>query len=231
MHYGFAHGTAGIAAFLLDAYAATGRSDVLHMAHRAGRALCAVSLRGRDGGVRWSSGPGRHVPLTGWCSGAAGVGAFLIRLWHATGENEFRIAAEGAAAAVRYDIWQSRPVHCHGTAGSIDFLMDMAEASGDERYDTWADEAVSALAARAVIKKGLLLTPDHFGVNISPSWSVGVAGVAAALLRRQGTSALFMPPLDPSAPPWPVPPPERTASCRTDQSRLSGRNSDDHDQP
>jgi Lanthionine synthetase C-like protein/Protein kinase domain len=228
-HYGFAHGTAGVAAFLLDAFAVTGRSDVLDMAHSAGRALCAVSLRGRDGGVRWSSGPGHDVPLTGWCSGAAGVGSFLIRLWRATGENEFRIAAEGAAAAVRSDIWQSRPVHCHGTAGSMDFLLDMAEASGDERYRTWADEAVSALAARAVIREGLLLTPDHFGVSISPSWSVGVAGVAAALLRRQGTRALFMPPLDPRASLRPVPPPVRTASCRTDQSRPSERNSDDHD--
>ncbi|HEY0537351.1 MAG TPA: class IV lanthionine synthetase LanL [Actinoallomurus sp.] len=199
-HHGFAHGTAGIAAFLLDVATVTGRDDRLATARQAGRTLCAATLWGHDGAARWSAGPGDHVPLTGWCSGAAGVGAFLLRLWRATGETDFRLAAEGAAAAVRHDIWQSRPVHCHGTAGSIDHLMDMAEATGDDRYRAWADEAVSALAARAVVRDGLLLTPDHSGIDVLPGWGVGVAGVVAALLRPHGAAALFMPPLDPAEP-------------------------------
>jgi hypothetical protein len=179
----------------------TGRDDCLATARQAGRTLCAATLWGHDGAARWSAGPGDHVPLTGWCSGAAGVGAFLLRLWRATGETDFRVAAEGAAAAVRHDIWQSRPVHCHGTAGSIDHLMDMAEATGDDRYRAWADEAVSALAARAVVRDGLLLTPDHSGIDVFPGWGVGVAGVVAALLRPHGASvALFMPPFDPAEP-------------------------------
>jgi hypothetical protein len=80
-HHGFAHGTAGVAAFLLDAATSTGRVDQLEFAY------------------------------------AAGVAAFLLRLWRATGGPEFRTAAHGAPRAVRRDIWHSRPVHCHGTAG------------------------------------------------------------------------------------------------------------------
>jgi hypothetical protein len=107
-----------------------------------------------------------------------------------------------AAAAVRHDVWQSRPVYCHGTAGSIDYLMDLAEATGEGRYAAWAREAVSAIAARAVIRDGLLLTPDHAGLDVFPGWGAGTAGVTAALLRLDGAPAgLFMPPLSPEAAP------------------------------
>jgi hypothetical protein len=205
VHYGFAHGTAGIAAFLLDAADATGREDCQEAAHLAGRTLCAAALDGEGGTLRWGAGPGDPVPLSGWCSGAAGVGGFLLRLWGATGEKDFLDAARGAAKAVRHDIWQSRPVHCHGTAGSIDYLMDVAEATGEEEYAVRAREAVSALVARAVVRDGRLLTPDHGGLDVNPGWGVGTAGVVAALLRPTGTPSLFMPA------------PERAATCRTDR--------------
>lgn len=38
-HHGFAHGTAGVAAFLLDLATVTGRADCLETAHLAGRTL------------------------------------------------------------------------------------------------------------------------------------------------------------------------------------------------
>ncbi len=195
-HHGFAHGTAGIAAFLLDTATATGRGDCLRAARLAGRTLCAATLWGDGGTARWSAGPGERVPLSGWCSGAAGVGGFLLRLWAATGDEDALAAARGAAEAVRHDVWQSQPVHCHGTAGSIEYLMDLAEATGEERHAAQAREAVSALAAHAVVRGGLLLTPDHTGTAVLPGWGTGTAGVAAALLRLRGVPVrLFMPPV------------------------------------
>ncbi|MDN3353982.1 class IV lanthionine synthetase LanL [Actinomadura sp. DC4] len=196
-HHGFAHGTAGIAAFLLDAATATGRADCREAADQAGRTLLAATLWGTGGTARWSAGPGDDVPLTGWCSGAAGVGGFLVRLWRATGAPALLTTAEGAAAAVRHDIWQSRPVNCHGNAGSIGYLLDLADATGEESYRDRAREAVSALAARAVVRDGLLLTPDHTGLEVFPGWGVGTAGVTAALLRLDGSPvSLFMPPIE-----------------------------------
>jgi hypothetical protein len=201
-HHGFAHGTAGIAAFLLDAASATGRADCRETAERAGRTLLAATLPGEGGTARWSAGPGDDVPLSGWCSGAAGVGGFLLRLWQVTGAPDLLAAAEGAGAAVRHDVWQSRPVHCHGTAGGIGYLTDLAQATGEERYAAWAHEAVAAIAARAVVRDGLLLTPDHTGLEVFPGWGVGTAGVTAALLRLGGASpGLFMPPLSHEAAP------------------------------
>ena len=197
-HHGFAHGSAGIAAFLLDAAAVTGRADCLETAHLAGRTLCDAALWGGGGSARWSAGPADRIPLSGWCSGAAGVGGFLLRLWCATGEPAFLTAARGAAAAVRYDVWQLPPVHCHGTAGAVEFLSDAAEATGEEQYAGRAREAVSALTARAVLRDGLLLTPDHGGTDVFPGWGTGTAGVVAALLRlTAGAPRLFMPPLTP----------------------------------
>ncbi len=228
-HHGFAHGTAGVAAFLLDAAEATGRADCLETAHLAGRTLAAAALWGEGGAARWSAGPSDSVPLTGWCSGAAGVGAFLLRLWRATGEDEFGAVAVAAASAARYDIWQSPPVHCHGTAGSVDYLMDVFEATGEEYYARWAREAVGALAARAVRRDGLLLTPDHGGVEVFPGWGTGSAGVVAALLRLETASPqLFMPPvpgLERVPTPRPRPPQERPVSHRAKRIPSHERNS------
>jgi tRNA A-37 threonylcarbamoyl transferase component Bud32 len=194
-HHGFAHGTAGVAAFLLDAATVTCRADCLEAAHLAGRTLGAAALWD-DGAAWWSSGPGDDVPRSGWCSGAAGVGAFLLRLWRVTGEEDLLAVTRGAALAVRRDVWRSRPVHCHGAAGAVDHLVDVAEATGEERYAAWAREAVAALAARTAVRDGLLLTSDHTGTDVFPGWGVGVAGVVAALLRLAGAPAsLFMPPI------------------------------------
>ncbi len=221
VHHGFAHGTAGIAAFLLDAAAATGRSDCLETAHLAGRGLCDAALPGEGGAVRWSAGPADQVPLTGWCSGAAGVGGFLLRLWRATGGSHFLAAVHGAAAAVRYDIWQSPPVHCHGTAGGVEFLMDLHEATGEEMWADRACQAVTSMAARAVLRDGLLLTPDHAGTDVFPGWATGTAGVVAALLRLDPAAPrLFMPPVEstgPGAPSRPRPRPDRAAFRRAER--------------
>jgi lantibiotic modifying enzyme len=87
--YGFAHGIAGIGAFLLAAGLATGRDDAVKTARLAGDTLLAGAIRHGDAAY-WPnrvSGPDPKSDLRyHWCSGASGVGTFLIRLWRATGE-------------------------------------------------------------------------------------------------------------------------------------------------
>ncbi|MEE3919504.1 lanthionine synthetase LanC family protein [Micromonospora sp. BRA006-A] len=82
-HYGYGHGLAGIATFLLAVGRAANDTTWLTLAEQAGRTLRRAAHL--DNGAayfpidRRRDEPGR---LTHWCSGSSGIGTFLIRLWH-----------------------------------------------------------------------------------------------------------------------------------------------------
>lgn len=199
-HYGFAHGTAGIAAFVLDHAQATGDSASLAVARQAADTLCSVAILDGDA-ARWSAGPAEHVPLSNWCSGSSGIGSYLIRAWTAFGDDRYLDFARAAAVAVRADQWTLPAVSCHGVPGNMDFLLDMADATGSPAYRDWAAQAVPALAARATVRDGRLLCPDDGGLDVVAGHHTGVAGVVAALLRlhRPHTPRLWLPPLNRTA--------------------------------
>ncbi|GAA3041647.1 hypothetical protein Aglo01_29560 [Actinokineospora globicatena] len=129
-HWGFAHGVAGIATYLLDIAEATGDDRYLAVASRAAEALAGVAIHDGDAAF-WPSGEddeqADNVRLTGFCSGATGVGTFLLRLHQVTGDPGARALAEAAATAVHHGNWTSPPLWCHGLATDGDFLLDCAE--------------------------------------------------------------------------------------------------------
>ncbi|MFC5724209.1 class IV lanthionine synthetase LanL [Streptomyces gamaensis] len=183
--YGYGHGLAGNAAFLLAAGRALDRPDLVGTATDAGRTLCAAA-RWRGGGTAdWPKGPGttERTGLNFWCNGAAGVGSFLVRLWRATGDARFREHAEGAAAAVYRDRWRAGPGTCHGVAGNAELLLDLAAATGEQPYRRQASEAAVCLFVRAALRDGRLLVPDDTLRGICASYNVGLAGVLDFLLR------------------------------------------------
>ncbi|MFD8562492.1 class IV lanthionine synthetase LanL [Streptosporangium canum] len=195
-HFGFAHGIAGIGTALLHAGRVLDRPDWTATAHEVARALYAhadvdgdtawwPTLRGDPGTVR----PRRPY----WCSGSSGIGSFLVRYWHATGDPKALDLARGAAAAVHRTRWQSGPVPCHGLPGDGEFLLDMADLTGDDRYHRWARDLAACLELRAVGRSGRLLVPDA-QAGFSPTFLGGTAGVVAFLLRlRHGHPRLWMP--------------------------------------
>ncbi|MEU1313037.1 class IV lanthionine synthetase LanL [Streptomyces cinnamoneus] len=198
--YGYGHGVAGNAAFLLAAGRALGRPDLAEVAVGGGEALCAVA-RWRDGGAAdWPKGPGRteRTGLNLWCNGASGVGTFLVRLWRATGDARFREHAEGAAAAVHRDRWRLGPGTCHGVAGNAELLLDLAAATGDDRYRRRAAEAAGCLFVRAALRDGRLLVPDDTMREVCAGYNVGLAGVLDFLLRLRtgGGRSWYADPLD-----------------------------------
>ncbi|MFF5125760.1 class IV lanthionine synthetase LanL [Streptomyces syringium] len=182
--YGFGHGVAGNAAFLLAAGRDLGRADLLDIATGAGHALCAVAAPRGDAAV-WPKGPGRteRTDLNFWCHGASGIGTFLVRLWTATGDARFREYADRAARAVHRDRCRIGPSTCHGAAGNAELLLDLADATGEEHYRTRAAETVTCLYARAVRRDGRLLVPDDTLRDVSAGYGVGLAGVLDFLLR------------------------------------------------
>ncbi|MBB5966501.1 class IV lanthionine synthetase LanL [Planomonospora venezuelensis] len=182
VHYGFAHGVAGVGAFLLAADAALGHEDCLETAVAAGETLLAAADRHGDA-AWWASAPGGEDRLPHWCSGSSGVGTFLIRLYAATGDRRFLDAARGAAVAVHAHRLSSGTAACHGLAGDGQFLLDMADVLGEPVYRELAEELAGCLWARAVVRDGLLVVPDESTTEVTVGWNTGLAGVLDFLHR------------------------------------------------
>ncbi|GAA4946980.1 hypothetical protein GCM10023205_03570 [Yinghuangia aomiensis] len=204
-HLGYAHGVAGVGAFLLAAGRATGRGAYLDAALAAGRTL-ARTVRTDNGAAWWAQGPADPpgVRLAHWCSGASGVGTFLIRLWHCTGDPYLRDLAEQAAVAVRRARWHSGTTACHGLAGNGEFLLDIAdlvEPGADDLYRAQAEECAELLGARSARISGRLIPCDESTVGVSASYGTGLAGVVGFLLRlRHGGPRLWVDPVDAASP-------------------------------
>ncbi|WP_235619090.1 class IV lanthionine synthetase LanL [Embleya scabrispora] len=182
--YGFGHGVAGNAAFLLSAARDLDRSDLLDIAIGGGHALAAVADRRGDVAL-WPKGPGRteRPGLNFWCNGTSGVGTFLVRLWRVTREDRWLDLAEGAARAVYEERWRMGPGSCHGVAGNAELLLDLHEATGDDRHHARARELGDCIALRAARRHGRLLVPDDTLRDMYASYGVGMAGVLDFLLR------------------------------------------------
>ncbi|GAA2898196.1 class III lanthionine synthetase LanKC [Streptosporangium fragile] len=191
-HYGFAHGVAGIAAYLLAAGTELGRDDCLETAVLAGETLVAAAEYQGEA-AWWATGPRDGQKLPHWCSGSSGIGTYLVRLYAATGEQRFRDAAHGAAVTVHGTRRNSGTVACHGLAGEGQFLLDMADLLGEPAYHEQAEELAACLWARAVLRDGLLVVPDENDTGISIGWNTGLAGVLDFLHRlRHGGPRRWM---------------------------------------
>ncbi|MEU5539198.1 class IV lanthionine synthetase LanL, partial [Streptomyces sp. NPDC020362] len=138
-HYGFAHGVAGVGAFLLAAARATGTAAHSELAIEAARTLLGVA-EVEDGAAYWRTGEPGSARKTHWCSGSSGAGTFLLHAWQETGDEDFLTVARQAAVAVRRTRWHEGPTQCHGLAGDGEFLLDLAQATGDVTYRGWAAE-------------------------------------------------------------------------------------------
>ncbi|MFG1617932.1 class IV lanthionine synthetase LanL [Nonomuraea wenchangensis] len=182
VHYGFAHGVAGIGAYLLAAGVALGREDCLETAAVAGRTLMDAADH-QGAAALWPEGPRGGAKLSHWCNGSSGVGTFLVRLHAATGDRRALEVARAAAVAVHGHRLRSGTAACHGLAGDGQFLLDMADLTGEPVYREQAGELASLLWARATMRDGLLVVPDENGLAVTFGWNTGLAGVLAFLWR------------------------------------------------
>ncbi|MFC8718791.1 class IV lanthionine synthetase LanL [Kitasatospora sp. NPDC057198] len=204
-HLGHAHGVAGIGTFLLaaatvladggdPAHAATA-ADARAAADRAARTLAATARR--DGPAAWwpqSHGDPEHVRLAHWCSGSSGVGTFLVRHWRATGDEDSHRLAVAAGRAVLNARWHAGTSACHGLAGNGEYLLDLAEATGETRFRQGAQDLAALIAARTALHDGLLVLPDETGTTATPAYGTGTAGPLAFLLRlRHGGPRMWLP--------------------------------------
>lgn len=184
-HYGFAHGVAGAGAFLLYAGVAGNRESFLTGAVAAGRTL-ARAVRSDADGAWWpaSARPDPAEPaFQHWCSGASGIGTFLIRLWRVTGDGDFLDLAERAAVTVRRRRWHAGHSVCHGLAGDGEFLLDMAQFTGQGKYAEWAMEMAAVIVARRIYRDGLAIACTDDPVRVTADFGTGLSGILGFLVR------------------------------------------------
>ncbi|MBO1418126.1 class IV lanthionine synthetase LanL, partial [Streptomyces sp. FH025] len=201
-HLGFAHGVAGVGAFLLAAAQATGDRALLDGAADAALTLGAtVRWNGTDRRSAWwpqSAGDPEHIRLAHWCNGSSGAGAFLLRLWRATGDATALDLARAAGRAVLAGRWHAGVSACHGLAGDGEYLLDLAEALNEPEFRTGAEELGNLIATRAALRDGLLVLPDETGTGCAAAYGTGTAGPLAFLLRlRHGGPRLWLDPVPP----------------------------------
>ncbi|MGH3720183.1 MAG: class IV lanthionine synthetase LanL [Pseudonocardiaceae bacterium] len=197
-HYlGFAHGSAGVGYFLLASGLATGRSDCLELAYRAGETLLANASVAR-GGALWGVGPGTDTRVPAWCHGSSGIGTFLTRLHRTTRDDRYAKMADLSAQAVMDHSWQGMLGQCHGLAGNGEFLLDMAQTAemtqtaDGQSYEAMAHQLARVIFASRAYRDGLVVFPEERG-EVAASWAHGVGGILAFLLRlRHRSPRLWM---------------------------------------
>ncbi|MEV8021844.1 class IV lanthionine synthetase LanL [Streptomyces sp. NPDC086554] len=202
-YYGFGHGVAGIGSFLLAAGLATGSDTYLSAARAAATTLADSAVQDGDR-LRWPARLGSPEPSPlplSWCSGVAGIGAFLARMWQAEGEQRHRDLAEQAGRAVQAGPWHQSSVHCHGLAGSGELLLDLADHLHAPVHRIDAADLASRITARHALRDGRMVVADESMRDVTADYSTGLAGVAAFLLRlRHGGDRLWMPAVSTTVP-------------------------------
>ena len=209
--YGYAHGNAGIATFLLAAAAATGEPEFAAVATEALATVLpqAVTV---DGAAYWPASPAAASESSeagywpSWCNGSSGLGSAFLRAYIATGDPTFRVAAEAAAKAGFRERWRSTAGQCHGLAGDAELLLDLADLlGGDGRpggmggvppttaagaaKDSGPYRRAALLAAEALLLQrrtpvtGGTVFADDSGATVSAGFGTGLAGTGAFLLR------------------------------------------------
>jgi hypothetical protein len=193
--YGYAHGNAGIATFLYTVAEATGESQFADVATEALLTVLpqTVSI---DGAAYWPASPDDADDSSeagywpSWCNGSSGIGTAFVRGHLSTGNQSFRMAAEGAARAGLRERWRSSAVQCHGLAGDAELLLDLMTLPArhlepGDPYRRAALEATDALLLQArtpATARGTVFADDS-GATISAGFGTGLAGTGAFLLR------------------------------------------------
>jgi hypothetical protein len=177
--YGYAHGTAGIATFLLFVAAATDEEEFATLATDALDGLLVLAQEGADGTAWWPAGPDDPACWPHWCNGSSGVGTALVRAHAWTGQRRYLNTAIAAARAGLAERWRSSPVQCHGLAGDAELLLDLAACTGEEGYRSLARQAAASLWLRRRNEggsPGVRGVPENTGVRGVPE-NTGVRGV------------------------------------------------------
>lgn len=186
---GFAHGAAGYAAALLKLY---GRAGDERFREAAMAAIDYETASFRQDFINWPDfrinrdlKPGETAFMSGWCSGAPGIGlARLLTLDCADGPG----IRQDIANAIAFTMSQTGGYHardhlCCGFCGRIDFLAEASAVLGETRLMDEAARQLSFVISAAEERGRYSFPVDETKSVFTPGLFTGLAGVGFTALR------------------------------------------------
>jgi hypothetical protein len=181
--YGFAHGSSGIATFLLALYAATGDGRWIETGRRALEFDLHAAEPNAEGASTWRMTRKGATTLPYLRYGTAGVGLATVRYCQRLGDARYRDALEALFPDTdrKYAIFPGRFV---GLAGIGEFLLDLQEVPGFEgRARAALERLVTGLLLFQVESEQGLAFPGYELFRLSCDLGTGSAGIALFLRR------------------------------------------------
>lgn len=189
-YFGLAHGTAGVALFFLH-LAALEVPGALEFASRALEAIIATTKL-EDEAASWLSEP-NAMRLPSWCHGSAGFGTVFARAHLVTGKVHYKYLAHLALKHALASRWRVGNALCHGLAGTLELANDLKVFYPEDTIAQEVASVVELMMQSRFIANGASVFTDERQGKWSPGFSVGLAGVLAALDRHlRGGERLFM---------------------------------------
>jgi serine/threonine protein kinase len=181
--HGLAHGSSGVALFLVYLYLVSQSERFLVQGQKALDFEFDHSLRNPDGGPSWPYRLNETSPLLPyWRHGSAGVGIAALRYYGAIGETKYLAWAK--------DIFLDTdrafavfPGKFHGMAGIGDFLLDLYQFTGEFTYLNSALRMAQEIELFHITRQQGIAYPGDGLSRISCDLGTGSAGVALFLNR------------------------------------------------
>ena len=179
---GLAHGSSGISLFLLYLYLATEDERYFIAGSRALDFDLAAAVRTKDGGLSWAKSVDSSSPLYSyWRFGSAGIGMVTARYQFLTGSPRLHSILEQIFIDTdrKYAVFPGRFA---GLAGLGEFLLDMHDLSGEQRFVNSARKVAEGIMHFRVERNGAAF-PGELSSRLCCDFGTGSAGIALFLNR------------------------------------------------
>ena len=179
---GLAHGSSGIALFLLYLYSITNDLKFLSVGREALNFDLAAGISTKDGGLSWSCSSGISSPVYPyWRYGSAGVGVAAVRFARALGLDEYRESLERIFIDTDRTFAVTPGLYM-GLAGLGDFMLDMHQFTGETRFLKSAWKIAGGIMRYRVHRDGIAF-PGNSQARLSCDYGTGSAGIGIFLHR------------------------------------------------
>jgi serine/threonine protein kinase len=179
---GLAHGSSGISLFLLYLYLATQNERYFAAGVRALDFDLAAAVRTKDRGLSWGKSVDSRSPLYSyWRFGSAGIGTVTARYQRLTGSPRYHSILEQIFIDTdrKYAVFPGRFA---GLAGLGEFLLDMHDLSGEQRFLNSAKRVAEGIMPFRVERNGAAF-PGELSSRLCCDYGTGSAGIALFLNR------------------------------------------------
>jgi len=191
---GFGHGAAGISYALLRLYEATGERE---FRDAASDGIAYETATYSEGARNWpdlrdSAREDGDEPrfMTGWCSGAPGIGLARLGGLRQLDTPDARRDIENALTTTLACPVQTSDHLCCGNVGRVDFLIEAARRLDRPELFTEAQRRVAWLVERAERVGHYALNATPSGTAFCPGLFQGTAGIGYQLLRLASPDAV-----------------------------------------